>query len=298
MPAYQLQNLKRGVLASGGMDSSQTTVPLASGYGVKFPSTASSAGSFFVNIWDGRYASAQEALDAGFAEIVKCTSHDHVADTIATVSRGQGGTSAIAHNTAGITYYVDLVLTKEVYDDLVTGAKCQVIPSAYQSLWGSLVLGSGYTNLGVYVCPVNLVRQDAKYISFHCSTAFPAGDKGCVGLYDWNKNLVLDGGFQGLDVTATNLMTTLSSISNLQGGQHYLAWSVKKTTNIKALWGITFDTGNAGIVNMGGSLINMGLAANAASDAAIGSQGLPATLGAISAVNFTIGFPVVVIGSD
>lgn len=116
---YQFPSLRQGTLVAAGMNSSQTTVPLATGVGTTFRTTAT--GKYIIAVWDGSYASALAAYQAGKLEFMLANSHDEVSDTIADVSRAQEGTSAINHNTGGITYYISLVGSESAFDWLVAG---------------------------------------------------------------------------------------------------------------------------------------------------------------------------------
>jgi len=119
MAHYQAKNLVKGVLDSA-MTSGQTTVVLGTGHGARFPDTTN--GEYEITIWSASYNSAPDALNDSAAEIVLVTSHDGASDTLAVVTRAQGGTSAIAH-AAGA--FVELAFTKLIYDDLVTLAQKQ-----------------------------------------------------------------------------------------------------------------------------------------------------------------------------
>jgi len=100
-------NFAVSTLASG-IDASTTTLNLAAGTGAKYPATAS--GTYPLTISDCTdYASA--ALDPN-AEIVTAVTRS--GDTF-TVTRGQEGTSAVAHNTAGKSYCVELFMTAGMY---------------------------------------------------------------------------------------------------------------------------------------------------------------------------------------
>lgn len=91
-----------------GIDSSTTTLNVAAGTGTKFPATA--LGTYPLTISNcSDYASA--AFDPA-AEIVTATARS--GDTF-TVLRGQESTTAVAHNTAGKIYCVELYMTAGMY---------------------------------------------------------------------------------------------------------------------------------------------------------------------------------------
>lgn len=94
------------ILASGGINSSQTSFSLVSGYGAKLPDPATK-GQFWLTIFD--WTTYRAAWKDGNAEIIKVTAR--TADTISACVRGQQGTAAVAHNTLGKTYYGVLSLT-------------------------------------------------------------------------------------------------------------------------------------------------------------------------------------------
>lgn len=116
---YLAQNSVEVTLAAGGIDASQTTLPLASGEGVKVASTSGSTYKFPGIIYDSRYAAPH--LDPN-REIVLVTGCDGSSDTIATIARGQEGTSAVAHNSAGVTYKCQFGFTKDMFDTLATSS--------------------------------------------------------------------------------------------------------------------------------------------------------------------------------
>lgn len=100
-------NFAVSTLASG-IDASTTTLNVAAGTGAKYPATALGSYPLVIsNCTD--YANA--ALDPD-AEIVTATTRS--GDTF-TVSRAQEGTTAVAHNTAGKSYCVELFMTAGMY---------------------------------------------------------------------------------------------------------------------------------------------------------------------------------------
>lgn len=116
MAEFYAHNLVEVELASGGIDSSQTTLPLASGAGSEIVSTLSGARQYPLSVYDSRYSAPH--LDPN-AEIVLVTTHDGSSDTVSVIARGQEGTSAVAHNTSGVTYKAQAIFTKAVYDEII-----------------------------------------------------------------------------------------------------------------------------------------------------------------------------------
>lgn len=89
------------------MDATQTTLTVVAGTGSRFPSA-----NFQLVVWNSSdYANPIDATDR---EIVRCTSRS---GDILTITRGQEGTSGVAHNTGGKTYSVALVVTKAFLDN-------------------------------------------------------------------------------------------------------------------------------------------------------------------------------------
>lgn len=96
---------------STGYDAAATSVIVAAGTGSKFPSSYTYPLVWW-NCTDYNRASADPNV-----EIVTVTNRS--GDTF-TISRGQEGTSAVTHNTAGKTYCFELNLTKGMWDRIQT----------------------------------------------------------------------------------------------------------------------------------------------------------------------------------
>lgn len=94
------------ILASGGINASQTSFNLATGYGAKLPDPATK-GPFWLTIFD--WTTYRTAWKDSSAEIIKVTAR--AGDAVPACVRGQQGTPAAAHNTVGKTYYGVLSLT-------------------------------------------------------------------------------------------------------------------------------------------------------------------------------------------
>jgi len=115
MPFYQAQNLVVVELASGGIDASQTTLPLATGEGAKLDATITD-GVYPLPLWNAsQYHNPHEDPEM---EIVLVTSHDGSSDTISVISRGAEGTSGVAHNASGITYKALAGFTADMFDKI------------------------------------------------------------------------------------------------------------------------------------------------------------------------------------
>ena len=93
---------------TAGISAAATSCSVASGTGSRFPSTA-----FDAAIWDTSYSSATAAVLAGAGEQVRVTARSTDALTI---TRAQGGTSAVALNTSGRTYAIAQVLTESAFE--------------------------------------------------------------------------------------------------------------------------------------------------------------------------------------
>jgi hypothetical protein len=118
--AAALVNLQ---IASGGVALADTSISLATGQGANLETltrsllnTGINTGGYLMGIlWDGLYAGP---LQDPNAEPVRIDSHAAASDTIAVVLRGQDGKSAVAHNTAGHTYYLTVVFSPTIQNDL------------------------------------------------------------------------------------------------------------------------------------------------------------------------------------
>lgn len=99
-----VRNFAKSFLATG-IDSSITTIVLNAGDGAKFPDPAT-LGAYNLTIWD-RSAYSDPADDPN-REIVRVTVRS--TDTL-TATRGQEGTTGVAHNTSGHSYGILLGLT-------------------------------------------------------------------------------------------------------------------------------------------------------------------------------------------
>lgn len=96
---------------STGYDAAATSVIVAAGTGSKFPSSYT-----YPLVWWNCSDYNRASADPG-VEIVTVTNRS--GDTF-TVSRGQEGTTAVAHNTAGKVYCFELSLTKGMWDRIQT----------------------------------------------------------------------------------------------------------------------------------------------------------------------------------
>lgn len=132
------------VTASTGYNSAATTIVLTSGHGAKLPSTFP-----FYLIWFNSTDYGSPDADPN-VEIIQVTNRS--TDTL-TIVRGQDGTSAVNHNTAGKTYTLYLGFIKAMYDKIGSdiAAASSTIPnvedcSAYASC-NAAVTAIGSVNL-------------------------------------------------------------------------------------------------------------------------------------------------------
>lgn len=158
MPEYIAQNLVEVTLASGGINSSQTTIPLATGEGARVASTSGTTYYFPGVVYDSRYGNPQDARKEGKAEIVLVTSHDGSSDTISAVTRAQEGTSAIAHNESGVTYKLVFGFSKAMFDEFVAKSQSPVeTGTAFDSvkLYLPSTAAFDYTSIGSFSQTLN-----------------------------------------------------------------------------------------------------------------------------------------------
>lgn len=102
-----MANLNNGAYSTlaSGITAGATSLSVASGEGARFPSS-----NFYISVYDSRYPNWAVAYRAGAGEIMLCSSRS--TDAL-TVTRAQGGTSAVAFNTTGVTYRVENNLVAE-----------------------------------------------------------------------------------------------------------------------------------------------------------------------------------------
>ena len=109
-----MPNLNNGAYSTlaSGITAGATSLSVASGEGARFPSS-----NFYISVYDSRYPNWAVAYRAGAGEIMLCSSRS--TDAL-TVTRAQGGTSAVAFNTTGVTYRVENNLVAENLSGLST----------------------------------------------------------------------------------------------------------------------------------------------------------------------------------
>lgn len=100
------------VTVSTGYDSTATSIDLVTGDGAKLPDPATE-GAFNLVWWNA--TDYPDPADDPNVEIVRVTAKS--GDTL-TITRGQEGTSAQNHNTAGKAYKMILAPTKKMIDDI------------------------------------------------------------------------------------------------------------------------------------------------------------------------------------
>jgi ligand-binding sensor domain-containing protein len=97
---------------STGYDAAATTIVLATSEGSKFPSFPGN--TFNLTWWNSTdYA---DPADDPTKEIIKVGAR--TGDTLSSITRGQEGTSAAAHNVSGKVYKVALCVTAKTIDDI------------------------------------------------------------------------------------------------------------------------------------------------------------------------------------
>lgn len=100
------------VTVSTGYDSVATSLALTAGHGARLPNPTIS-GAFNLVWWNA--TDYPDPSDDPNKEIVRCTARS--SDTL-TVTRGQEGSTAVAHNTGGKTYKMILPVTQKFVNDL------------------------------------------------------------------------------------------------------------------------------------------------------------------------------------
>lgn len=288
MSYYQAHNIVVVELDSGGINSSQTTLPLASGEGANLSSTT--GGYYPLVIWNSSgYHSPHE--DPNF-EIVLVTSHDGSSDTLAVISRAQESTSAVAHNQSGLTYKAVAGFTKAIFDALFRSVSFQHFPKF--SLTTAPTASSpptGWSNLQVYASPTIIEPQLISKVAFNITNnSFDSSALVAVGLYDNSKNLLCETGWLNVDV-AGNKSKTLATPLWVVGQQGYIAWSATYSV-AGTFYAIPFTSATEQpFFNA-----NLGVLGKSNQTAASGSAGdpaMPATLGTIA--THTNNIPVLIV---
>jgi len=140
-----LPNLNNGAYSTlaSGITSSATSLSVASGDGARFPSS-----NFYISVYDSRYPNCAVAYRAGAGEIMLCSSRS--TDAL-TVTRAQGGTSAVAFNDSTVTYRVENNLVAEnlsgLSSDYVALTGNQTV-AGEKTFTDGILLGAGSTTDG------------------------------------------------------------------------------------------------------------------------------------------------------
>ena len=108
------------VFVSGTISDSATSANLQVGEGAKLPQP-STEGSYNLVVWNA--TDYENAFDDPYHEVIRVGARS--TDTLSSLSRGQEGTSAVAHNMAGKVYKMALTLTKKTFDE---------IPACYEAV--------------------------------------------------------------------------------------------------------------------------------------------------------------------
>jgi hypothetical protein len=154
---------------SGGINSTQLTATLATGQGNRFPAT----GAYNVVIYNAsNYANAALAYQAGKAAIYRVLSRTGdiltFKDNGSSLREGQEGTTAIAHNSEGITYVVMQALTVKLLTDLQGGG---IVSHTYAEL-ATLKTGSTLVPGQLYQITDFVTKHVISYTSeIHIGTA-------------------------------------------------------------------------------------------------------------------------------
>jgi hypothetical protein len=168
------KNYAYSTLATG-ITIGATSCAVVSGTGSRFPSTA-----FDAVIWDASYPSATEAVLAGAGEQVRVTARSTDALTI---TRAQGGTTAVALNVSGRAYAIAQVLTESAFEALGTEVALKA-PASNATLTGTTTTDAikpDIANLGT-VASGNVTLSTTKAVSrvvlsgASATVVFPAGD--------------------------------------------------------------------------------------------------------------------------
>lgn len=296
MAEYLAQNLVE-VTLSGGINASQTTVTLESGEGARLASTSGSTYQYPLVIYDTRYVTPHDAHKAGKAEVVLVTSHDGSSDTISAVTRGQESTSAIAHNTSGVTYKAVAGLTKAMFDAL--GGEGVLYQTAPTDALAAAALGANpipYSALQVVVVPIILQAQTINNLCFNVTNSSFVQLGGtpylAVGLYNSSGSLLIDGTWKDVE-DAGNKSTALGTSVAIKSGMYYLAWAGKFTSSGNLFTRAYESTTRIPFGNFDG--FQFAIAANAATaPTGAGSAAMPSTLGALSDPSSEVRMPVVI----
>jgi len=129
-------------LLATGITIGATSCTVATGTGSRFPATA-----FDAVIWDAAYPSATAAVLAAAGEQVRVTARS---TDVLTITRAQGGTSAVALNVSGKTYAVAQVLTEAAFEALDPSL---LAPKASPTFTGTTTVESLVITKGVTIAP-------------------------------------------------------------------------------------------------------------------------------------------------
>ena len=136
--ATNMSNGAYSTLASG-ISAVATSLSVASGTGSRFPSS-----NFYVSVYDSIYSNWASAYQSGAGEIMLCSSRS--TDTL-TVTRAQGGTTAVAFNTTGRTYRIENNVTAEAFN-VATASASGLVSTSAQTFGGVKTFNDGI-NAGV-----------------------------------------------------------------------------------------------------------------------------------------------------
>lgn len=106
------KNFAEAPLATAGINDSSTTLNLATGGGAEFPTPG--AAGFYITVWNNSDYPGAPYSDPN-VERMKVTA---ISTDALTVTRGQDGTAAVAHNTVNKVYHATLSLGKAELDNI------------------------------------------------------------------------------------------------------------------------------------------------------------------------------------
>lgn len=155
---YQVKNLTEVELASGNIDSDDTTMALATDEGSELP--ASSGGYIEGVVWATSYGSPMAAKAAGYAEAVRITAR--TGDSC-TVARNIDGAGAVDFSSAGVCKFT-----------------VDFLKSGFDHLNSSLEILQGVATVG-NASPYNVS-------SFVC---YPIGNYGPSGVANFDKDVLM-----------------------------------------------------------------------------------------------------------
>jgi len=154
---------------SAGITAGATSLSVSSG-GDEFPATAD--GDFNIFIWNATdYDNAED--DPNY-EIIRVGARS--SNTFSSLTRGQEGTSGVAHNTGGKTYMIALAPTKKTIEDIDAAIASGWIPVnetwAYASATTFTIAGVDRTNVFTKGTKIKLTNNSVTKYFYVLSSSF------------------------------------------------------------------------------------------------------------------------------